>query len=163
MSDRLIPDYVAWNLTRIPSPIRSSFKSNASGIRVQIQKQSVVKHIAFAPYGSRMALLAAVSTGLALAVPFAQATSLSWTSAGTSTLGGTGTWNTSATKWWNGATAAAWSDTTGTSDIANFGGTAGTVTQGTNLGALGLSFTTTGYTIALGAIKRSNGSPPASV
>jgi autotransporter-associated beta strand protein len=45
----------------------------------------------------------------------------------------------------------AWTDTTGTSDTANFAGTAGTVTLGTNLGALGLSFTTPGYTIALGA------------
>jgi hypothetical protein len=41
-----------------------------------------------------------------------------------------------------------WIDSTGTVDTATFGGT---VTLGSNLGALGLIFTTPGYTMAGGA------------
>ncbi|MEY3896141.1 MAG: hypothetical protein RLZZ214_1661 [Verrucomicrobiota bacterium] len=61
--------------------------------------------------------------------------------------GGTGAWNLSDTFWSNGATDVAWADTTGLLDTATFGGSAGTVTLGTNLGAKGLVFGTTGYTI----------------
>ena len=93
-----------------------------------------------------------LSVGLALgALSSARAASLSWDQTGSGGLGGTGTWDTTTTNWWNGASDVAWSDTTGTTDIATFAGTAGTVTLGTNLGALGLVFSTTGYTIATGA------------
>jgi autotransporter-associated beta strand protein len=81
----------------------------------------------------------------------ARATTLSWSSTGSSTLGGTGTWDTSTADWWNGTSAIAWTDTAGTTDTAAFGGTAGTVTLGSSLGALGLQFTTAGYTLATGS------------
>ena len=42
----------------------------------------------------------------------------------------------------------AWSDTTGKADTADFGGTAGTITLGMNLGALGLVFESSDYTLA---------------
>ena len=41
-----------------------------------------------------------------------------------------------------------WTDNTGANDTATFGGTAGTVTLNTNLGALGMVFTTAGYTFS---------------
>jgi len=92
------------------------------------------------------------SVGLALGVlSSARAASFSWDQTGGGALGGTGTWDTTALNWWNGASDVAWTDTTGTTDLATFAGTAGTVTLGTNLGALGLVFNTTGYTLALGA------------
>jgi len=92
------------------------------------------------------------SVGLALGVlSSARAANLSWDQTGGGGLGGTGTWDTTTTNWWNGASNVAWSDTTGATDIATFAGTAGTVTLGANLGALGLVFNTTGYTLALGA------------
>ncbi|MGC3989742.1 MAG: autotransporter-associated beta strand repeat-containing protein [Chthoniobacteraceae bacterium] len=72
--------------------------------------------------------------------------------------GGTGTWDLSSSFWSNGTTDQAWTDTTGTADTATFGGTAGTVTLGASLGAQGLIFTKTGYTIALGANTLSLGS-----
>jgi autotransporter-associated beta strand protein len=86
-----------------------------------------------------------------IAINSAAAASLSWSSTGNSTLGGTGTWDLSTPNWWNGSSGVVWTDTAGTADIAIFGGTAGTVTLGQNLGALGLVFNTTGYTIAAGA------------
>ena len=61
--------------------------------------------------------------------------------------GGTGAWNLSDTFWSNAASDVAWADTTGLLDTATFGGSAGTVTLGTNLGAKGLVFGTSGYTI----------------
>lgn len=91
------------------------------------------------------------SIGIALgAFSSTRAASLSWDQTGSGGLGGTGTWDTTTINWWNGASDEAWSDTTGTTDIATFAGTPGTVTLGTNLGALGLVFNTTGYTIATG-------------
>src|SRR5882757_6063913 len=57
----------------------------------------------------------------------AQAQTYTWDpgQTGTATVGGTGTWNTSTTNWFNGTADAAWPNTTGF--VANFGGTAGTV------------------------------------
>jgi autotransporter-associated beta strand protein len=79
----------------------------------------------------------------------AQATTLTWGSAGE---GGTGTWDLNTTaNWYNGTSDQTWTDSTGNSDTATFAGTAGTVTEGSNLGALGLIFSTTGYTIATGS------------
>lgn len=78
-----------------------------------------------------------------------QAANLTWDPSQTplTPSGGTGTWDLSSTFWSNGATDAAWSATTGLLNIATFGGTAGTVTLGTNLGAKGLVFGAAGYTI----------------
>src|SRR5438132_933143 len=53
----------------------------------------------------------------------------------TATGGGNGTWDLAATNWFNGASDIAWTDTTGTADIASFGGSAGSITLGANLGA----------------------------
>jgi autotransporter-associated beta strand protein len=95
-----------------------------------------------------------LSLGLSFASLFtlgsaAQAATLSWTSTADSTLGGTGTWNTAATNWWNGASAQAWTPNTTTDNTAVLAGTAGTVTLGEGINALGLQATTTGYTVAL--------------
>lgn len=92
-----------------------------------------------------------VGFALAAVVSPTFASSLSWTSTGTSTLGGSGTWDTSSSLWWNGSSSQAWSTNTVTGDAAVLGGTAGTVTLGTNINASGLTFSTTGYTVALGA------------
>lgn len=77
------------------------------------------------------------------------AATLSWTSTGTSTPGGNGTWDTSSALWWTGSVAQAWTTNTTTGDTAVFDGTAGTVTLGANINALGLTFNSTGYTIGL--------------
>ncbi|MGC3992466.1 MAG: autotransporter-associated beta strand repeat-containing protein [Chthoniobacteraceae bacterium] len=101
-----------------------------------------------------LARFLALSLGLSLttALP-SQAATYSWDASLTpaTASGGTGTWDLSTANWSNGTTDQAWTDTTGSSDIASLGGTAGTVTLGTSLGANGLVFTTTGYTIATGA------------
>ncbi|MBW8780616.1 MAG: autotransporter-associated beta strand repeat-containing protein [Verrucomicrobia bacterium] len=76
---------------------------------------------------------------------------MSWSATGSSTLGGTGTWDTSSAFWWDGASAIVWTDTTGTADTAVFGGTAGTVTLNSLLGALRLQFLITGYTFETGS------------
>jgi autotransporter-associated beta strand protein len=83
----------------------------------------------------------------------APAASLFWDADGSSANGangGSGTWDASTPNWFNGASDIAWTDLTGTTDTANFGPVAGTVTLGTNLGALGLVFTQSGYTISGG-------------
>ena len=95
---------------------------------------------------AQLALAAAVmTTGIA-----ANAATLSWDpSAGVATpSGGTGNWDLSTLDWSNSAADIAWTDVSATgTDTAVFGGTAGNVTLGANLSALGLQFTTTGYTI----------------
>jgi autotransporter-associated beta strand protein len=88
--------------------------------------------------------------GLALIASPASAASLSWDQAGSGALGGTGTWDTTTTNWWNGSTDVAWATNTISGDSAVFAGTAGTVTLGTNINGVGLTFNTTGYTIATG-------------
>lgn len=66
--------------------------------------------------------------------------------------GGTGTWDLSSSFWSDGvATDNVWTDTDGTGTVATFGGTTGTVSLGSNLGALGMVFTTAGYTLQSGA------------
>jgi autotransporter-associated beta strand protein len=91
-----------------------------------------------------------LSFGIALgAFSHAHAASLSWDQTGGGALGGDGTWDTTATNWWNGASDVAWATNTTAGDTAIFAGTAGTVTLGaTNINALGLTFSTPGYTIA---------------
>jgi autotransporter-associated beta strand protein len=99
---------------------------------------------------SRFLTIGMSIASFALVVPqAAQATALTWGSAG---AGGTGTWDLNTTaNWYNGTSDQTWTDSTGASDTATFAGTAGTVTVGTNLGALGLILSTTGYTIATGS------------
>ncbi|MDF3056569.1 MAG: hypothetical protein K0R17_784 [Rariglobus sp.] len=94
------------------------------------------------------------AAGILLASPAMQAATLSWDSDGifnNGTLGGTGAWNTSSAFWDDGTTDTAWATNTITDDTALFAGTAGTVTLGSAINALGLQFITTGYTIATGA------------
>ncbi len=108
--------------------------------------------------GHRAVRLLATSAGLMVGLSTvprpATAATLYWDANGTSDgTGGTGAWNSSPFTylWRNGSstgTLQAWSDTTGKADTADFGGTAGIVTLGTNLGALGLVFESSGYTLA---------------
>nr|MCU0748298.1 hypothetical protein [Akkermansiaceae bacterium] len=77
----------------------------------------------------------ALSAGPVLAAP------LYWDGAdtGADAQGGAGTWDTTTTNWDTAATGgadSAWG-TFGNTNIANFGGTGGTVTLGANLGATG--------------------------
>jgi len=63
--------------------------------------------------------------------------------------GGNGTWDLVGSVWSNGGSDVTWTDTSTTgTDTAVFGGIAGSVALNTSLSALGLQFTTTGYTIA---------------
>ena len=64
----------------------------------------------------------------------------------TAPSGGTGTWSTSAANWWNASTKTdvVWSSN---SDTAVFGGSSGTVTLGTSVGAGAINFTTGNYSI----------------
>ena len=104
-----------------------------------------------------------LSVGFALgALPVASAASLSWDQAGSGALGGTGTWDTSATNWWNGTADTNWATNTVTGDTAVFAGTAGTVTLGAAINALGLQFTTSGYTITGGTLGLGRGGIDAS-
>ena len=86
------------------------------------------------------------SPGVALTV---SSPNLYWTSNGT-TLGGIAAWDSSGSNWSSSNTSvagAAW--TAGKTAI--FGGTAGTVTIGSAITAGGLTFSTTGYTLASGS------------
>lgn len=104
-----------------------------------------------------------LSVGFALgAIPAASAASLSWDQAGSGALGGTGTWDTSATNWWNGTADTNWATNTTTGDTAVFAGTAGTVTLGAAINALGLQFTTEGYTLTGGTLGLGRGGIDAS-
>jgi len=76
--------------------------------------------------------------------------------------GGSGTWDTGTTaNWWiSGPTDSTWTDTVGT-DMAVFGGAAGTYTvnvSGNNT-ANGLTFSTAGYTLSNGTVTMAGGSP----
>ncbi|MEP6669264.1 MAG: autotransporter-associated beta strand repeat-containing protein, partial [Chthoniobacter sp.] len=100
---------------------------------------------------SRSILLAGIM--VLIAWRFSQAASLTWDGGDAThngTFGGTGTWDLNTTaNWDNGAADVVWTDNSATGvDTAIFSGTAGTVTLNTNLSALGLQFTTTGYTIS---------------
>ena len=92
-------------------------------------------------------------TFLAIAGSFQlHAAPLSWDPSHTPVTpsGGTGTWDLSTSpplSWSTGTSDVAWTDTTGALDTAVFGGTAGTATLGTALGAKGLVFNTPGYTV----------------
>jgi len=64
--------------------------------------------------------------------------------------GGNGTWDLATTNWdtlASGGGNSLWTNS-GTASIANFGGTAGSVTLNTNVNALRLVFTTPGYTVS---------------
>ncbi len=81
------------------------------------------------------------------------AATLYWDADGsiTAATGGNGVWETTLPLWHVGSPTGSlqtWTDSTGTSDIADFAGTAGTVTLNTSLGASGLIFGTTGYSLS---------------
>ncbi len=97
-----------------------------------------------------VAVAAAVAAGLT-AGSVARAATLNWDPSLTPTKpsGGNGTWDLATTNWSNGTSDQVWTDTTGTADTAIFGGTSsGTVTLNSNVGAVGLQFTTEQYTIS---------------
>ncbi len=71
--------------------------------------------------------------------------------AGAGAQGGTATWNNTNTNWVYDAATATVNDSW-QSQVAVFGGTAGTVTIGGTVGAQGVQFTTSGYTIAGGTL-----------
>jgi autotransporter-associated beta strand protein len=71
-------------------------------------------------------------------------------------LGGTGNWDTSTAFWFNGITDIPWNNAIG--DVANFIGTAGTVSLTTGITAAGLVFGTTGYTIQNNTLTLTGGS-----
>ena len=105
--------------------------------------------------------------GLGTAVSFAAAfaplgvaqTSLNWSSAGTSTLGGAGSWNSAGANWWDGSAAVVW-PSSGTSNVAVFGGTAGNITLDSALSANGLRFATSGYVLSGAQTLTLNGTAP---
>ena len=101
----------------------------------------------------RRACTAALSAvGILLTNQASHAATLTWDADAiynNGTLGGTGTWDTSTANWDNASTDIAWTSSV-TGDTALFSGTAGTTTLGSSLSALGLQFTTTGYTLATG-------------
>src|SRR5438105_2220110 len=92
-----------------------------------------------------LASVVASVAGSALMVP---AATLTWdpTFVPTAPVGGTGTWNLSNLNWSNGASDVVWSNNL--TDIAQFGGTAGTVALNTALSAGGVKFLSPGYTIS---------------
>ena len=87
----------------------------------------------------------------ALAGSGARGATLTWDPGHTpgSPTGGAGAWDLATTNWSTGSVDQAWADVSATgTDTAVFGGTAGAVTLNTSLSALGLQFSTTGYTIS---------------
>jgi hypothetical protein len=93
-----------------------------------------------------LAIAAISALGMTASIGHAQAV-LNWdgsTTSGTSyDQGGTGTWNSTSSNWDTGSGFTTWSN----ADIANFAGTAGTVTLSGNQTAAGLTIGTGGYTI----------------
>ena len=101
-------------------------------------------------------LLFAVAIALAVANT-ASATVLFWDPALTNSSagGGGGIWNLNTTANWfptGGGADQNWTDSAGATDTASFGGVAGAVTVSGSLGALGLVFTTAGYTLSSGTL-----------
>ena len=123
--------------------------SNHHTLPPTVQKNKFL-HISTHGVGKTLAIGAIAAASVGCILSNADAASLSWDQAGSGALGGTGTWDTSNTNWWDGATDGAWATNTITGDTAVFAGTAGTVTLGVNINALGLTFNTVGYTIATG-------------
>ncbi len=88
-------------------------------------------------------------------------TTYSWSTNGSTNLGGTGTWDLALPNWWtNGAPATTW-PSSGTDNLALFAGTAGTVTLGANVAANQLRFLTNGYTLSGAQTLTLNGTTPA--
>jgi len=79
-------------------------------------------------------------------LPLSAAT-LTWDADGTAggATGGTGEWSTSALLWNNAGTMQAWNNAA--NDIALFAGTGGTVTLGSPVTVVGMTFNTTGYAL----------------
>ena len=101
---------------------------------------------------ARMAIDAVrVYKGQALAAP-----ALQWGATG---AGGTGTWDSNTTaNWFDGTSAVKW-PAAGTTNLARFSGTAGTVTLSGTLNANCLQFLSTGYTLQSGTLAL-NGTAP---
>ena len=96
-----------------------------------------------------------------LAAQASEAVTLTWDGSDvvtTGAQGGTGIWNANLTANWWSSSDVVWPAPGGTNDVAVFGGTSGTVTL-TNVIANGLTFNTTGYTLASGTLTL-NGSTP---
>lgn len=95
-------------------------------------------------------IAAAVQLGATVA-----AADLSWDADGavSAALGGTGTWTLIDETWDNGGVPQVWTS----ADAAIFGGTAGTVTLGGDLGAQSLSFSVDGYTLTGGTLSLAGG------
>nr|MCU0793272.1 autotransporter-associated beta strand repeat-containing protein [Opitutaceae bacterium] len=104
-------------------------------------------------------LIASLPLAFALHAPVSAQTTLSWSSTGSSTLGGDGSWSASGFNWWNGAGAVAW-PASGTSNQALFSGTAGTVSLDAAIAANALRFTANGYVLSGGQTLTLNGSAP---
>jgi autotransporter-associated beta strand protein len=89
------------------------------------------------------------SLALCVALPSAHAVTLDWdadAAAGNGANGGTGTWNSTTTNWFNSGTSGV--QLFANNDIANFGGTGGTVTLGAARTANGITFNSNGYTLS---------------
>lgn len=84
---------------------------------------------------------------LSVCSPALMSANLTWDADGTAggATGGTGLWDTTALLWNNAGAMTAW---TNTGHVAVFGGTAGTMTLDTAITAAGLTFNSTGYTLA---------------
>jgi len=124
-------------------------KSKFSRSRAVSQRKGAGKGCRMLGIAKFLTLGASVAS-LSLLASNAQAAAYSWDPGLTPATpsGGDGTWDTTTANWSNGTSDLAWTDTAGTSDVAAFGGTAGTVTLNSNLGALGLIFTTPAYTLS---------------
>ena len=108
-----------------------------------MQLHSTVAHRPLGPQFCAQLLAIFVLPSLVLA-----ASSLTWDADGTAggSTGGTGNWNTTSTFWNKSGVMQAWINAN--SDLAIFGGTAGTVTLTEAITAGGLTFNTDGYTLA---------------
>jgi fibronectin-binding autotransporter adhesin len=92
-----------------------------------------------------------LALGLSVAGVFAaRADSLIWDPLLGGGTGGAGTWNLNSTaNWWNGSADVQWKDNSAAgTNLASFGGNAGTVTLNTSLSASNLQFTVPGYTLS---------------
>lgn len=92
----------------------------------------------------------ALALSLAISSPSLVAAPLYWDGGGSTpdADGGSGVWDLATPNWDDAPIAGADRVWTGVADLANFGGAGGTVTTNTSLGALGMVFTTPGYSLS---------------
>ena len=121
---------------------KSCSRSSSKAVRRLTAGRSriAVGRLASAAAGAA-AILFAAQTGLAV--------SSSYTWYGNDTIaGGAGTWNTTNTDWsLNGTNFVAW-PSSGTANVANFGGTGGVVTLSSAVSVNAMNFAATGYSLA---------------